>query len=208
MMVSALAILGKHVVLSDGAKLGRIENFVINRLTHEVDLVVFPSIPPKLIRTHAGNVVGMVTSQAIGRLKDFVPVDFLGPVTDSISGQVGGIAATDARKRIRVIEEAYYLVPTYFVVASATEDDNDDSVHVRLDLKDIKEWFATPILPAETYTAFLDASYYKGQKRSVEITVGLPSAIGSLARVDDNGQEFQIKDLKIEIPPGTGSFQP
>ena len=102
MDISAVSIYGSDLSLSDDSKLGKIENFIFNRMTKDVDLLVVPAIAPKLIRTHAGNVVGMIASQAIGRIKDVIPIEIIAPAGNALGGPIGGIVATDVRKRVKV----------------------------------------------------------------------------------------------------------
>lgn len=190
---------GKSLLLNDGSKLGKVENFILNRVTKDVDLLVIPDMAPKLIRTHAGNIVGMMASQAVGRIKDVVPIEMIAPIGGTLGGPIGGMIATDVKKRLKVTEESYYLVPAYFVNSI-----NSESFQVTLNRDQCKEWFLTPVAPPEACIAFYDSSHYKGQKRSFEIGIGLPSVSERMERNSEDGKEFLVKDMQIDTTSGKG----
>jgi sporulation protein YlmC with PRC-barrel domain len=199
MELSAQSTFGKPLLLSDGSKLGKIENFILNTATKNVDLLVVPEIAPKLIRTHAGNVVGMMASQAVGRIKDIVPIEMIAPISGTLGGPIGGIIATDLKKRLKVAEESYYLIPAIFVTNITSE-----SVQVTLRRDECKEWFSTPVLPPEVHVAFYDSFHYEGQKRSFEIDIGLPSVNDRMARDTEGGKEILVKDMQVNTVSGKG----
>lgn len=200
MRISASSIYQKHVLLQNGKKLGKVENLIINRVTGDVDLLVFPEIMPKLIRDHAGKVVGMMAAQATGRIKDFIPIDLIAPLAGSMSGPIGGIVATDVRKRVRVSEESYYLIPT-----SLIKNVTSESVQVDMTEEECRDWCSTVIAPPEVYAAFYDSSVYKGEKRSVSITIGL-SSIKDTVVTGPGGNEFVVKNIDIDTDSGKGVF--
>jgi sporulation protein YlmC with PRC-barrel domain len=198
MKISALSAYGKTLLLSDSSRLGKIENFIVNKTTQEVDFLVIPEIAPRLIRSHAGNVVGMMSSQAVDKLKDAIPVEMPSSMIGSAGGSIGGMIATDVKKRLRITEENYYLIPTCFISSSSSE-----SFQTTLNKDECEEWFLTPFLPPETYAAFYDSSHYKGPKRAFEIDLGLPSTSNirtTSAKNDEN--DYIIKDMQIDTSTG------
>lgn len=200
MNIFAQSTLDKALILSDGFKLGKIENFIFNKMTKDVDLLVMPELAPKLIRTHAGNIVGMMASQAMGRIKDVVPIEIVAPIGGALGGPTGGMIATDVKKRLKVIEESYYLIPTYFV-----DSVDSDSLHVALRKEQCHEWFLTPNTPPEIYAAFYDSSHYRGQKRSFDIDIGLPSIYDRMTTGEiRDGKEYLVRDMRIDTSSGKG----
>jgi hypothetical protein len=199
-LVLATGILGKEVFSADSKKLGSVENIVVNRITQQADLFVFPHLISKLIRDHSGKIVGPLASQTVSQLHRFIPIGGVDTITDYMSGSIGAMATRTVKKRVRTVEELYYLLPS-----SLAKTYDSSSITMTMSFGECRNWFMNPVATPETYLSLFDASKYKGPKRSANSTMNLPSITNSVL-IDQTGLELAIKDLIFNFESGLAEY--
>jgi sporulation protein YlmC with PRC-barrel domain len=182
----------KTVVTSDKHQLGQVVNLLIDMSTGHANIVVFPKLLMKLIRTQSGNIAGQVAGQAVGTLKHLLPgADIAGILIDQLGGHAGMRAGSKVKDIVSVIEERYYLVPIEFLRNVAS-----DAIDLEMSYEDCKKWFlnATPV--PEAYMAFYEQSKYTGSQRKVMITLNMPT-LEHIVLQDGSGVETVVTDSAI-----------
>ena len=183
----------RDVVSSDGHKLGKIVNLLIDIHTGDVDLVIFPTLVTKLVRDHAGNISGQITGAAISTLKRFIPeLEMADMIVDQAGGYAGMRASGKVKTLVNVIQESHYLVPAYFV---SRIDDNE--ITLSITNENCRKWCLNMRSMPESQASFYDESHYSGPKRPVSITLGTFS-IENATCVDCVGNRGMVRDIEID----------
>jgi sporulation protein YlmC with PRC-barrel domain len=187
---------GKDVFTSDGKKLGEAVNLLVNMQTAEADILVFPHLVSKLIRSHSGQIVETIAGQAFSQLKRIVIDDIAGIAVDEIGGAVSKRLDTKVKTKVRVVEESCYLIPAAFL-----RDFSLNAVNLNVAYEECRKWFLNAMPPPEAYMSFFPPSQYQGPKRPVSITLNTQPIEGVTVR-DSMGGEGQVRDVQFEFPSG------
>jgi sporulation protein YlmC with PRC-barrel domain len=181
----------KEVISSDNKTVGMVANLILNILTQEIEILVFPKLIKKLVRNHIGAIVGSVTGQAIAQVKKFFPEDtIITEIIDATNFFVSKEVTNDVKKRVMLVEEAYYMIPLSSVSSFG------DTLHLSLTLEECRAWHLNVSIPAEYYIAFFPKQTENEKERKVAVTLDLPNMYGIPVQ-DLSSNQGKIIDLLV-----------
>lgn len=183
----------KDVLSEEGKKIGRVVNALVNTMSGQMDLVVFPHLVTKLVRDHAGKIAGPLAGHAMSTLKQFIPgAEVAEMAIDEVGGYLGGRTGGKVKQVVTIVQESYYLVPMAFVRDIAPSGE----VKLGVSYDECRKWCLNARPLPEVHIAFYPQSRYEGQERPVPITLNMPTFEGMILQ-DGSGIECTIKDLAV-----------
>ena len=191
---------GFTVYSSDEKKIGTLLNIMINNLSFEATLLVFPGLKSEFGYRKVGKVASTASGFGTRILQNLIPelydvVDIASEVQSEVITEV----SQRADQKAADIGASYYCIPSI-----NAETLQGERIILNLDAEECESWYKNTPVSAETEYVFFDATAYKGPYRSVPISLNLPTIKGLLV-YDPAGRNARVTDLKFD--PTTGNLK-
>jgi hypothetical protein len=189
---------GLTVYSSDEKKIGTLLNLMINKLSFEATLLIFPGLKSEFAYRKVGKVASTASGIGSRILANLIPdlYDVVDIASEVQSEAVSELSQRADRKAMD-IGSSYYCVPS--VNAETLEDDN---LILNIDAEECLSWYKNTPVSAEVEFVFFDNGCYNGPNRSIPISLNLQTIKGLLV-YDPVGRSARLTDVKFN--PGTGN---
>jgi sporulation protein YlmC with PRC-barrel domain len=195
-LVSTQELIGMTVFTADERKLGKVVNLILNKMTYDTSLVVFPAVGPRWLMNRLGGVFGKVTGSLIGLLNKIFPGEVDELVLDQMSSRIEGRISTKGSKILEEKSRLYYLIP-----AASSKEFRKSSIHLSITRDECKEWHRNVIPPAETEMPILEEPYYKRRIKLIPELKNLTTLRDHIFG-DEDGRQAIVKDIFMDIISG------
>lgn len=189
---------GLNVLTKDGKKIGTVVNLVINYVSYEATLLIFPGLKSEWALSKAGKVASSAGNLGTRVLQTLLPdlYDVVNTATEIQAEVISEVSQRTDRKASQ-IGSTYYCIPCVNIDTS-----EEDSLILDLESKECISWYKnTPVSP-DVELVFFDDSCYKGPYRDTPISLNLP-AIRGMHVYDPKGLSCRLTDVKFDTSNGT-----
>jgi sporulation protein YlmC with PRC-barrel domain len=188
---------GFEVLTRDEKKIGALLNLIINKLSYEATLVVFPGLKSEWAFSKAGKAVSSAGGLGTRFLQRMLPelYDVVDAASEIQSEVVSEVSQRTDRKATE-IGSTYYCIPSANV-----ENVEEEALTLNLDNEECVSWYKNAPISPDAEFVFFDDRCYKGPERQIPISLNLQAARGMLI-YDPKGLSGRITDVKFDPASG------